>query len=73
MLSYAAVRGEEVLPVNGEVDVRLSLLALLEGKRDKGEICLKRENRQESEERGERREGKGGEGKGVEGKGVEGK
>ena len=45
MLSYAAVRGEEVLPVNGEVDVRLSLLALLEGKRDKGEICLKRENR----------------------------
>ena len=56
MLSYAAVRGEEVLPANGEVDVRLSLLALLEGKRDKGEICLIRENRQESEERGEMRE-----------------
>lgn len=31
MLSYAAVRGEEAMPSSGEVDVRLSLLALLEG------------------------------------------
>ena len=45
MLSYAAVRGEVVLPANGEVDVRLSLLALLEGKRDRGDRCCLRENR----------------------------
>ena len=35
MISYAAVRGEEPLPSNGEVDVRLSLLALLEGEKEK--------------------------------------
>ena len=31
MLSYASVRGEEVIPSTGEVDVRLAMLALLEG------------------------------------------
>ena len=31
MLSYAAVRGDEVIPSTGEVDVRLAMLALLEG------------------------------------------
>ena len=44
MISYAAVRGEEPLPSNGEVDVRLALLALLEGEsvcvRERERLCV---------------------------------
>ena len=40
MLNYAAVRGDEVIPFSGEVDTRLAMLALLEGKCVHTYVCL---------------------------------